>query len=122
MTALNFQKQFAQKVADGKKTHTIRKKRKNPIKKGDLLQLYTGMRTKQCKYIADRFCIEVQSIIIDRTNDKVIIGDVHLNENEIKQLAIEDGFENSNQFFFFFRAIPDEVLDKDMVIIHWEKL
>lgn len=121
MTAINFKSEFSSLIVDGRKTHTIRKRRKYPIKKGDWLQLYIGMRTKSAKMMMQRQCTDVQPIIIDRVNEKVIIGDAHLNNNEIEQLAIEDGFENSNQFFFFFAQYPDEVLEKDMVIIHWGK-
>jgi len=49
MPALNFQSRFADLVASGKKRQTIRPVRRHPIKAGDLLHLFTGMRTKRCK-------------------------------------------------------------------------
>ena len=122
MTAINFQKQFAPKVADGSKTHTIRKRRNKPIQKGDWLQLYTGMRTQNCQRLAIRICTKVESIIIDPINKKVVIGDTHLNTDEIYQLAIKDGFTDTLSFFHFFTQYPQEVLDKDMVIIHWRMI
>ncbi len=54
MPALNFQKQFVEKIRSGAKCQTIRAKRKDgrpPCKPGDTLKLYTGMRTKGCTLI-----------------------------------------------------------------------
>ena len=53
MVAYNFQKQFADAVERGEKRQTIRAPRRDGrhAKVGDKLQLYTGMRTKQCGMI-----------------------------------------------------------------------
>jgi hypothetical protein len=49
MPSLNFQTQFVRLIESGKKRQTIRPLRKNPIKVGDKLYLFTGLRTKDCK-------------------------------------------------------------------------
>ena len=59
MAALNFQKQFAPDVESGIKLQTIRAKRKNPIKEGETLYLYTGMRTKKCRKLGEVKCYSV---------------------------------------------------------------
>lgn len=60
MPALNFQARFARAVELGLKRQTCRLRRKRPIKPGDTLHLYTGMRTKQCRRLcAARTCLEV---------------------------------------------------------------
>ena len=64
MPMLNFQKQFAADVESGKKTQTIRKRRKNPIKPGDILYLYTGARTKACRKLGEAKCKSVENISI----------------------------------------------------------
>jgi hypothetical protein len=64
MPALNFRPQFADLVSSGQKTQTIRQVRKCPIKVGDTLWLYTGMRTKQCRLLADAVVTDVQGIQI----------------------------------------------------------
>ena len=45
MVAFNFSPEFADAVASGAKRQTIRKTAR--AKKGDMLQLYTGQRTKK---------------------------------------------------------------------------
>lgn len=50
-------------IESGMKSMTIRKDRANPIKTGDKLFLYTGMRTKDCNQIANAECINVKSDI-----------------------------------------------------------
>jgi hypothetical protein len=46
MPTLNFKKQFSELVSSGKKRQTIRSIRKIPIKVGDKLYLYSGLRQK----------------------------------------------------------------------------
>lgn len=64
MPALNYQERFVPFVKDGSKPHTIRARRKHPIKAGDMLYHYTGMRTKHCQKIAEDKCLTVCSILI----------------------------------------------------------
>lgn len=60
MVAYSFQKRFAPRILDGSKDQTIRADRvKGHAAAGDALQLYTGMRTKQCRLIARTTCTEV---------------------------------------------------------------
>ena len=68
MVALNFKPEFLQAIDCGYKTRTIRRIRKsgNP-RKGDKLQLYSGMRTRQCDKIRDAICIRVRPVTIDHT-------------------------------------------------------
>lgn len=69
MVALNFQKQFAEDVETGRKRRTIRAPRKDgrqPFRKGVMLQLYTGMRSKfGCrKLIPDTPILRVRPVTI----------------------------------------------------------
>lgn len=65
MPQLNFSKQFAAAVSDGSKRQTIRAKRKNPIRTGDTLHLFTGLRTKQARrLLPTQVCREAQIIRI----------------------------------------------------------
>jgi hypothetical protein len=67
MVALNFKAQFAEDVEIGAKTRSIRAPRKdgrNP-KPGDVLQLYTGMRQKDCRKLAEVKCVRVRPVEID---------------------------------------------------------
>lgn len=73
MPAYSFQGQFAQPILDGVKGSTIRASRKAANRgvhgsarhavtgghayPGERLMLYTGMRTKYCRKIADKTCL-----------------------------------------------------------------
>lgn len=89
------------------KRNTIRQIRSNPIKSGDTLQLYTGMRTKYCRKIGEVSCEACYAIEIQQTNPKGLaqveiesIG--FLTQTEIEGLAKMDGFRNWTEMFSFF--------------------
>jgi hypothetical protein len=123
MPSLNFKAPFAPAVQSGKKTHTIRNPRKNPIKVGDRLYLYTGMRTKNCKKLGEAICTKLQRIRLSISNSgilEVLIDGQQLTDFGIKDLAIADGFQcvEDFQYFFFKKKLYPQ--RKNMDIIHWE--
>lgn len=69
MVALNFKARFADDVEEGRKTRSIRAWRKDgrDPKKGDALQLYTGMRSKVCRKLRDTTCARVRPVLIEHT-------------------------------------------------------
>lgn len=102
MTAYNFKKQFADKVASGEKRQTIRQKRKQGnAQPGKMLQLYTGQRTKNCRLLREAECIVVVPIEI-YDDDLVKVGDYILSDRQIKSLAKDDGFDCAADFVDFF--------------------
>jgi hypothetical protein len=66
MPALSFKPEFVTAIDAGEKRRTIRRVRKagNP-EPGQPLQLYTGMRTKDCEKIRDAVCTRVRPVKID---------------------------------------------------------
>jgi len=98
---LGFQKQFVDKILSGEKRQTIRAKRKYPIKVNDKLQLYYGLRTKQCKKIMDAICSSVLAITI-KSNGAIFINDIMLLAGAYDLLAMGDGFENYNEMYNWF--------------------
>lgn len=128
MPALNFTK-FISAVEDGSKPLTIRDIRKNPIRPGDVLYMFTGMRTRQCrplkmpggplqirrgKGIVERcenatICRASLRIVFDWKPENaalekvvgVVIGDTVrlLTANEERDLCRLDGFANVGQFW-----------------------
>ena len=108
MVALNFRKQFADLVKAGQKKQTIRAMRKRRFVEGDILQLYTGMRTRNCtKLISpDPICCEALTIKILGA-----FGPVHLKQgsewvvlspSESEKLAKDDGFRSLVDMLIFF--------------------
>lgn len=127
MVAFNFQKQFAEDVESGKKRHTIRArgKRREPIV-GEELQLYTGMRTKQCRLLKRTVCKLVEVIEIRSHRRHVLIGTPsgdsyqfnRLTDGAIETLALSDGFNSVDAFFDFFKTSPGDYFNG--FLIHWE--
>jgi hypothetical protein len=72
MVALNFKPEFVDLIDGGEKTRTIRRVRKagNPTR-GDVMQLYTGLRTKDCEKIRDVTCTRVRPVRIDHIGIKL---------------------------------------------------
>lgn len=104
MPALNFQKRFAPLIESGQKCQTIRAERvdgRQPCKLGDRLVLYTGMRSKNCRRLAEVRCIEVHTIRIDRSywGLNVHIG---LDAVDAEAQARADGFENADDMADWF--------------------
>lgn len=72
MVALNFQKQFADDVDEGRKRRSIRAPRKDGRvpKKGERAHLFTGMRSKNCRRLRDGetdYVRRVRPVVIDHT-------------------------------------------------------
>jgi uncharacterized protein YqfB (UPF0267 family) len=119
MPALNFRPQFADLVSSGQKTQTIRQVRKHPIKVGDTLKLYTGMRTKACRPIGDAIASSVMPITISHGLFEVFfLNDQKLNPLEALVLAQHDGFSCTYEFFNFF-AKQYGTDDFNGVLIKW---
>jgi len=97
MVAFNFQKQFVPMIQSGQKRHTIRIDRADGrphAKKGDMLQLYTGMRTSACEKIIeeDVKCDRYEPVFITESN--FFLNGAQLSMQEIDWLARNDGFAN----------------------------
>ncbi|TIN36790.1 MAG: hypothetical protein E5Y10_21920 [Mesorhizobium sp.] len=64
MVAYSFKQRFVAQIQAGTKRQTIRADRKRHARPGEQLQLYRGMRTRQCELIGRAECIEVVKITI----------------------------------------------------------
>lgn len=95
MPALGFRPQYAALILAGRKDQTIRAPRKVPIKPGDRLHLFTGMRTKNCRKIGTAVCSEVFHLYLShhlRTCGTTSTGPFTCEERDA--LARRDGFAN----------------------------
>ncbi len=105
MPALNFQKRFAPLVESGEKRQTIRRERVDgrlPCKPGDRLVLYTGMRSKNCRRLAEVRCTAVETIRINRKAGKPIIW-VRYENMDAEAQARADGFESADSMADWFQ-------------------
>lgn len=120
MGLYNFQARFVPKIEAGEKTHTIRAKRKHPDKPGDLMYLYTGLRTKQARRLRAGgrsdvpVCAAVQDIRIT-TGLQIIIDGERLTLDEADQFARRDGFQNYGDMMRYW----GENLPFNGDVLHW---
>lgn len=106
MVAYSFKEQFIQPILESRKLQTIREiGRRRHGRSGDELQLYYGMRTKQCRLIARRRCIGVVPVeLIVKPDSFTAVVDGHpLNGLELYNLAISDGFSDLDAMWRFWR-------------------
>jgi len=137
MPALNFMKQFVEPIRKKRKRHTIRADRKIPIKAGDRLFLYTGLRQKGAYRILEDpvTCSRVQQIKIQVCGRcggegeiphsstsysscpvfEIYVDGDWLDQDECERLAQADGFEN----FAMMMSFWDGRLPFKGQIIHW---
>jgi len=124
MPALGFKKHLAPLVESRVKRQTIRQVWRNPIKAGDTLYLYTGLRTKQCRKLGESICTSVREIQIQPPGGLIVgegiylYGKGKLSLSESLELAAKDGFKNIHDFISFFR--DQYGLPFEGVLIEWE--
>lgn len=105
MVAYSFKQRFVAPILDGSKTQTIRAPRARHARVGEELQLYTGMRTKQCKLIRRAECIDVQDIRLRFDRDDVTTASFYLaTPVELDDFARKDGFANWEDMKSFWGA------------------
>jgi hypothetical protein len=91
------------------KIHTIRQDKSDRWKEGIMIHAVYGNRTKKRIQFAPTFpCKGVQSIEIKYLSPKscpfIWVDKIPLGSQKVKQLAINDGFEDVFQFFDFFET------------------
>lgn len=90
MPAYSFKERFVPMILDGSKRQTIRARRKNAPKPGQMAYLYYGMRTKNCRKLGEYEIEAVKGIYID-TLGFVYLFDKLLDDMEI-EIAKTDPF------------------------------
>lgn len=124
MSALNFKKEFAQPVRNGLKRQTVRATRKHPIKQGERLYLYTGMRTKKCCFLLASTCTRVQRVEMQislRMGFDMWLDGVKVADGELAPFAKADGFLCAADFMAFFMTHHGLALGKPFIgqVIYW---
>jgi len=119
MPAYNFKSQFAKAIRDGEKTTTIRPPRRRPTRVGDILYLYTGLRTKKADRIGAYRCVKVEPCVIHPGRMDMRIGGLACTNRAIAEIARADGFASAKAFFeFFARTYGQDTLE--MELIAWD--
>lgn len=123
MTAYNFMKEFAPKVEDGSKPHTVRANgKRRHAQAGEMLQLYTGMRSPACRLLKQVTCIgswpchlPVCRIAGPKTWS---INGKALDEKTMEDFAVADGFDSLERMARWLLETHGE--DFTGTLIAWE--
>lgn len=120
MSLLGFKKQFAGPVERREKRQTIRAKVSGHAV-GRPIQLYTGLRTKACRKLAevDPVCTSIEPIGIDTTFQGVVLDGVELGARQIADMAMADGFPTFVEFFDFFTVEGEPVFRGFLIRWDW---
>lgn len=104
MPLLGFKKVYEPLIISGKKKQTIRQTRKSPIKPGDKLFMYVGLRTKHCRKIGEAICSEIGKIQIQEMTAWVFTKTLGWQSIRLlDQFAQNDGFDNWKKMRDFFK-------------------
>lgn len=98
------------------KRHTIREDKHGRWKQGRMIQACYGVRTKQFEKFAEMPCLGIQTIEISYIMGRfqaLYVDGKKLTHLQIRELAINDGFESMEDFFLWFN---ESFKGK---IIHW---
>ena len=125
MVAYSFKPQFRAPILAGTKRQTIRADRKRHARPGEVMQLYTGMRTKACSLIGVAMCQDVSRIRlgIERQFIEVrgIRYDLASDGRMIEGFAVADGFASwSAMRAFWQREHPDQDVFEGVLVQWWE--
>jgi hypothetical protein len=109
---IGFQDWKAPRVESGELRQTIRKPRKRPIKVGDTLRLYQGLRTTNCRFLGEAKCIAMFPISLSTLPCPFVGCDgqdyaLHILNGlpyvaDIEDLAKRDGFTDSHAMCEWF--------------------
>lgn len=120
MALYNFKTRFVPLIRAGRKKQTIRGGR--APKTGDPLYLYTGMRHSGAKLIALKHCSRVEPISIRKLRSGTVsmrLGNVDLDRDGMKRLALLDGFKSLEEMLLFWDKIKLR-MPFDGHVIYWE--
>lgn len=125
MVAYSCQKRFEAHIEQGFKTHTIRAvgKRRH-ARVGERIQLYVGMRTRQCRLIMVATCVAVQDcrLVFEASHlVRATIGGRAV--EDVDAFAISDGFLGANEMGRFWadqHGLRDGIFDG--LLIEWAAL
>jgi len=113
ISILSFQRQFSGLILDGSKPHTVRANAAR-IHPGDILHLYTGLRTKAARRFFVTYCVSVEPIRIGRNSLSIRRDDRWTRHDAAARqtFAFNDGFREPDAWrafvLFFEKSLPFE--------------
>jgi hypothetical protein len=119
MPLLGFKKRFAPAVEAYTKRQTIRACRKDgrDPKQGDTLHLYTGLRTKRCRKLAETECVATLPVTIHR--DKLEISGIEIVGEARDRFARDDGFVSFYELADYFENEMKRAMPWSGIVVYW---
>lgn len=132
MVAYSFNPRFVEPIRQGLKTQTIRAQGlRRHARPGEMLQLYSGMRTAHCQRILpDTPCLEVMKIMIvfatGIADGLPMIAKVRtdgITVRDVDAFAIRDGFTDREDMSAFWRQHHPEAVHEGFcgILIEWAR-
>lgn len=131
MPLYDFRPRFADQILAGTKRQTIRKprsERSRHAREGDLVHLYTGLRTKASRKLGAAPCIGVDEVRLNFLRDRVTVTSAIgtrpiLQPADLDDFAREDGLADWADMKATFREIHGaDLVEFWGCIIYWGKL
>lgn len=123
MVAYSFRPRFVDPILAGTKRQTIRSigLRRHAMS-GQQLQLYTGMRTKQCRLIGRAECLRCEGIKLSFVHHGGVITESLGHLVDLDGFARSDGFADWDDMRAFWRAEHGEPAEWSGIIVTWDHL
>jgi hypothetical protein len=121
---LGFKKRFVEPINKGTKIHTFREEPKRMPKPGEILHMYTGLRTKHCELIGkDKTLKSMQMLLMIFTGGRisVFVDLKRLTKSVREELYVNDGFANEADFLAYWNPEREEKKFEG-IIFHWTDL
>lgn len=112
MVAYSCKARFAAPIEAGTKLFTMRNHRKRHARQGEIVQLYQGMRTRQCRLIDRKICRAVHNVRLVFGKAPEIRIDGARVEVDLDQFARADGFYSWADLIAFWQAEHSEVFEQ----------
>lgn len=111
MVAYSFQARFVAPIQAGTKFQTIRAERKRHARSGEELQLYHGMRTRNCFLIGRPICVFIEPIRLYLRDRMLKIGGGAecVSDGALNVFARRDGFADWDELVAFWREHHPEI-------------
>lgn len=127
---LGFKKRFVNPINIGTKDHTVRNRRKNRPKVGEILHMYTALRTKHCELITNKHILqavqEVDIAVGKYSSRKAFWVSIRVDKKELsakkmEEFFIRDGFKNHDDFCEYWLDGKDYICMTGLDLFHWSK-
>lgn len=126
MVAYSFAPRFRAPILAGTKLQTIRADRKRHARSGEVLQLYTGMRTRHCRLIGTATCASVTVVTLNLAEGIVVMPRRRITPRStgfaLERFAQSDGFATWAEMVAFWAVVHPNVDVFSGVLIWWMDL